>query len=627
MRWKRRGVMRTASGAVIAGATVQVYLAGGATSANIYEASTGGAAISQVSADSQGRYEYYVDAADYSAATRFKEVITKGATSTTLDNIPIVRWDPTVGQSLAGDLAINGAGHGITFPDGSRQTTNATPGAGVSNTGDVSIAADTDANGSGEITLSTNGVARARVPNAGGLEINDNGTWRTPATRDGAETLSNKTLTAPAIGDFTNAAHDHCNATSGGALASPTMTNPVLDGSLSGTAIKDEDDMASDSATKLATQQSIKAYVDTRSQLITEWSQPDDDHPYLNAENVVSQGKATIKLPADKEAWVHGEFIAKTTGQNINLDVDYMMSTYDTDPANWGLAYVVGTQRLCDVPWQASTTYAAADNFRCPTVPNGCKYHPQYIWLHTPLENMGASLYGGAAIGAGFLAAAPTFTGVVKFSNIAFKVKKNGSPTGNAYAKLYNGAGALIATSNALDVSTLTSSFAWKYFTFASAQAITSAANHQVVVEYTGGDASNYIMVGTYASGASGLTGRTYTSGPTWSDQTWAPVMFARTPMVSGATEPTWPTGMSEYVGDNGILWQSMVIDNYDVISLTGETVPATAWIEGSKTFTIPGAGISEGDPINILLIRRPGSPEHSGDLHLLRATAKPVEA
>lgn len=45
-------------------------------------------------------------------------------------------------------------------------------------------------------------------------------------------------------------------------LTSPTLTSPVLDTGVSGTAVKDEDDMVSDSATHLATQQSIKAYVD-----------------------------------------------------------------------------------------------------------------------------------------------------------------------------------------------------------------------------------------------------------------------------------------------------------------------------------------------------------------------------
>ena len=55
----------------------------------------------------------------------------------------------------------------------------------------------------------------------------------------GSETLTNKTLT------------------------SPTLTSAVLNTGVSGSAVLDEDNMASDSATKLATQQSIKAYVDS----------------------------------------------------------------------------------------------------------------------------------------------------------------------------------------------------------------------------------------------------------------------------------------------------------------------------------------------------------------------------
>ena len=46
-------------------------------------------------------------------------------------------------------------------------------------------------------------------------------------------------------------------------LTNKTLTSPVLHISATGTAIKDEDNMASDSATHLATQQSIKAYVDS----------------------------------------------------------------------------------------------------------------------------------------------------------------------------------------------------------------------------------------------------------------------------------------------------------------------------------------------------------------------------
>ena len=47
-------------------------------------------------------------------------------------------------------------------------------------------------------------------------------------------------------------------------LTNKTLTSPVLDTGISGTAFKDEDNMSSDSATAVASQQSIKAYVDTQ---------------------------------------------------------------------------------------------------------------------------------------------------------------------------------------------------------------------------------------------------------------------------------------------------------------------------------------------------------------------------
>ena len=47
-------------------------------------------------------------------------------------------------------------------------------------------------------------------------------------------------------------------------LTNKTLTNAILNGSVSGTAILDEDDMNSNSNNQLATQQSIKAYADTK---------------------------------------------------------------------------------------------------------------------------------------------------------------------------------------------------------------------------------------------------------------------------------------------------------------------------------------------------------------------------
>ena len=47
-------------------------------------------------------------------------------------------------------------------------------------------------------------------------------------------------------------------------LSNKTLTSPIINTAISGTAFKDEDNMSSDSATAVASQQSIKAYVDSQ---------------------------------------------------------------------------------------------------------------------------------------------------------------------------------------------------------------------------------------------------------------------------------------------------------------------------------------------------------------------------
>lgn len=56
-------------------------------------------------------------------------------------------------------------------------------------------------------------------------------------------------------------------------MTNKTLTSPVLNGNLTGDAVLDEDDMASDSAVKVPTQQSTKAYVDTKvSESLGSWA-------------------------------------------------------------------------------------------------------------------------------------------------------------------------------------------------------------------------------------------------------------------------------------------------------------------------------------------------------------------
>ena len=114
---------------------------------------------------------------------------------------------------------------------------------------------------------------------AGGTGIDSSGSGTTATiaidstvvTKTGSATLTNKTIAlgsntvSGTLAQFNTAVTDATLVSTTGSetLTNKTLTSPVLNSTISGTSIKDEDNMASDSASHLATQQSIKAYVDT----------------------------------------------------------------------------------------------------------------------------------------------------------------------------------------------------------------------------------------------------------------------------------------------------------------------------------------------------------------------------
>jgi hypothetical protein len=113
----------------------------------------------------------------------------------------------------------------------------------------------------------------------------------TVTTLTGSQTLTNKTLTTP------------------------TLTSAVLNTSLSGSAFLDEDNMASDSNNKAASQQSIKAYVDAN----------------LTAEDLdVTTDSGTIAIDLDSETltFAGGTGIDTTGSSNtITIAIDSTVTT------------------------------------------------------------------------------------------------------------------------------------------------------------------------------------------------------------------------------------------------------------------------------------------------------------
>ena len=78
-------------------------------------------------------------------------------------------------------------------------------------------------------------------------------------------------------------------------------------------------------------------------------------------------------------------------------------------------------------------------------------------------------------------------------TKVGFELKKTGSPTGNATVVVCNDAGTTIYdTIGTLDVSTLTTSYAWKYFENTSATH-TIVDSDKIELRYSGGDGSNTV--------------------------------------------------------------------------------------------------------------------------------------
>ena len=107
-----------------------------------------------------------------------------------------------------------------------------------------------------------------------------------------------------------------------------------------------------------------------------------------------------------------------------------------------------------------------------------------------------------------------------------FMLKKTGTPTGNAVAKLYAitgtfgsagiPTGAALATSNSIDVATLTTAYQEIEFGFDTQYKCTAGTNYVITVETPVGSAGNYVQVqgkaaGTHAGNTANLVGSTWT--------------------------------------------------------------------------------------------------------------------
>ena len=128
-------------------------------------------------------------------------------------------------------------------------------------------------------------------------------------------------------------------------LTNKTLTSPVINTGVSGSAILDEDNMASDSATQLATQQSIKAYVDAK----------------VTAEDLdVTTDSGTIAIDLDSETMT----IAGGTGIDSSATSNTVTLAIDST-----VATLTGTQTLTNKTLTAPVISTITNNSNTLTLP------------------------------------------------------------------------------------------------------------------------------------------------------------------------------------------------------------------------------------------------------------------
>lgn len=151
------------------------------------------------------------------------------------------------------------------------------------------------------------------------------------------------------------------------------------------------------------------------------------------------------------------------------------------------------------------------------------------------------SMYSGSLI---YRGQSFTNTNADFLNNAVFYIRKSGNPTGLAYAKIYAHSGtygtnsvptgSVLATSDAFDVSTLTTSYQLITFNFTGANVVALSAGTYYCIElnYQGGNIGNQIQIGLGGTGASGNWNYS-TDGTSWyGDNTRDTVFY-----VYGATK------------------------------------------------------------------------------------------
>ena len=138
---------------------------------------------------------------------------------------------------------------------------------------------------------------------------------------------------------------DVVGSTDSQTLTNKTMTSPVINTGVSGTAIVDEDNMASNSDTKIPTQQSVKAYVDNElNNVDAELLDGQEGAFYQNASNLTGSASGITSVTVNSIMTVVSTTVTVATAGQTAVDsfstssfraAKYIISVSDTDDSTF----------------------------------------------------------------------------------------------------------------------------------------------------------------------------------------------------------------------------------------------------------------------------------------------------
>lgn len=191
--------------------------------------------------------------------------------------------------------------------------------------------------------------------------------------------------------------------------------------------------------------------------------------------------------------------VLNTTDNTETTDTSPTLEFTGTDPN--------GDSILYELEIDSASLDTVVDSFSNATIDNG-----GFLYSSFPAEGQSFT---------------PNATGNI--NRASFWLKRSGSPTGTGVVKIYAhsgtygtssvGTGTALATSDPVNLAAISTSVYEKVtFQFSAGEQIslTSGTRYVAVVEYTGGDASNYFLMGFDGSSPTHGGNRVYKNGSSW---------------------------------------------------------------------------------------------------------------